>query len=57
MFRAWESFEAIVVPLLSPLDKRERIIERDLRKLVMGDGHEFMRFFPCGVASRSLRTR
>jgi 4-hydroxy-tetrahydrodipicolinate synthase len=34
MFKDWDALEGIVVPLFSPLDKRERIIERDLRKLV-----------------------
>jgi len=31
---AWETFEGVVAPLFSPLDRRERIIERDLVKLV-----------------------
>lgn len=31
---AWGTFEGVVAPLFSPLDRRERIIERDLVKLV-----------------------
>jgi 4-hydroxy-tetrahydrodipicolinate synthase len=31
---AWGTFEGVVAPLFSPLDRRERVIERDLVKLV-----------------------
>jgi dihydrodipicolinate synthase/N-acetylneuraminate lyase len=31
---AWSTFEGVVAPLFSPLDRRERIVERDLVKLV-----------------------